>query len=65
MAQVAQHSHRQPDIDWAINYQWGQWSDIPWYAEQWKEMDATDKNVFEMQKLIAQHRPTLEYMLAN
>lgn len=49
MAQVAPHLGRPADIDWALNYQRMQWSEIPWYAEQWAEWDSTLKEDFQME----------------
>lgn len=49
MAQVAQRLHRQPDVDYHLDYQFRAWQGIPEYAEWWLEMDGTEKEVFHLE----------------
>ncbi len=60
MAQVARDSRLEADIDYHLEYQFHQWNNIQDIAEHWAEMDAIDREVFQLEWLgITESRLTL------
>jgi hypothetical protein len=49
MAQRAVDQQMYPQIERALDYQWGHWSDLTWWFERWPAMDAVEKEVFEVE----------------
>ncbi len=49
MAQVARDPRLEADIDYQLEYQFHQWDNLPDIAERWAEMDAIDREVFQLE----------------
>ena len=49
MAQVARDPRLESDIDYHLEYQYHQWDNLPDIAAQWAEMDAIDREVFQLE----------------
>jgi hypothetical protein len=49
MAQVARDPQLEADIEYHLNYQFGEWKSIPEIAEWWPEMDGIDREVFHLE----------------
>ncbi len=43
MAQVARNRQTRPDVDYHLDYQFGQWEDVPEYAARWPTMEGIDR----------------------
>ena len=60
MAQVARDPTLESDIDYHLEYQFHQWDNLPDIAEHWAEMDAIDREVFQLEWVgITESRLTL------
>ena len=60
MAQVARDPRLESDIDYHLEYQFHQWDNLPDIAEHWTEMDAIDREVFQLEWVgITESRLTL------
>ena len=60
MAQVARDPTLESDIDYHLEYQFRQWDNLPDIAEHWAEMDAIDREVFQLEWVgITESRLTL------
>ena len=49
MAEVARVPHPEPDIDYQLDYQFGQWGSVPEYVQSWSDMDGIDREVFHLE----------------
>jgi hypothetical protein len=49
MAQVARDPRLESDIDYHLEYQFQQWNNVQEVVKHWAEMDAVDREVFQLE----------------